>query len=95
MTATAGGFACAQRARPDVVLLDLNLPRVDGYEVLRRLRADPATAAIRCVALTASAMRDEVERMRAAGFDAHITKPFDVEALLAHLRNRAAAAGRR
>lgn len=93
LTATDGaqGLALAQRARPDLVLLDLNLPQLDGYEVLRRLRADPATAAIRCVALTANAMPADVERVRAAGFDAHITKPFDVEALLAQLRAWAAA----
>jgi PAS domain S-box-containing protein len=96
LTATDGaqGLAIAQRERPDLVLLDLNLPQLDGYEVLRRLRADPATAAIRCVALTANAMPADVERIRAAGFEEHITKPFDVAALLARLRDWAAAGHR-
>jgi two-component system cell cycle response regulator DivK len=61
----------------DLILLDLQLPRRDGYSVLALLRADPATAAIPVIALTANVMRRDVERCREAGFDGFIGKPID------------------
>ncbi len=71
------GVARARELQPDLVLVDLQLPDFDGYEVLRRLRADPATTAIRCVALSANAMPEDIERGLAAGFADYWTKPID------------------
>jgi CheY-like chemotaxis protein len=64
-------------ARPDLVLLDLEMPRLDGYAVLRRLREDPRLAATRVVAVTARAMQGDREQAVAAGFDGYITKPIN------------------
>lgn len=61
----------------DLVLLDLQLPRKDGYEILQELRDDPILANLRVVALTANVMRQDIERARAAGFDGFIGKPID------------------
>lgn len=81
----AEGLALAQSLRPDLVLLDLHLPDIDGWEVLRRLRADPATRALPVVAVSASAMHADLERGRAAGFADYLTKPLDLQRLLALL----------
>jgi two-component system cell cycle response regulator DivK len=76
---TAGdGIAAAAANRPDLVLMDIQLPDMDGTAALGQLRANPATAGIRVVALTAFAMREDRERIMAAGFDAYIAKPIDV-----------------
>jgi PAS domain S-box-containing protein len=88
------GLAAALRERPDLVLIDLGLPGIDGYELLRRLRAEPALAGVRCAAVTANAMPADAERVRSAGFDDYIVKPFEVEALLARLRAWAETAHR-
>ncbi|GEJ55998.1 hybrid sensor histidine kinase/response regulator [Anaeromyxobacter diazotrophicus] len=80
------GIARAREAKPDFVLCDVGLPDVDGYEVARTLRADPALASTRLVALSGYAQPEDKERARAAGFDAHLAKPapFDeLHALLA------------
>jgi two-component system cell cycle response regulator DivK len=74
--------ALAAAHRPDLVLMDVQLPGEDGVAALRRLRADPTLASIPVVALTAFAMREDRERMRAAGFDGYITKPIDVRMFL-------------
>jgi len=76
----------ARADRPDLVLLDILLPGMDGYEVLARLRADPATRALRVVAVTANAMPDDIARALAAGFDGYLTKPLDLEPVLAVVR---------
>jgi two-component system cell cycle response regulator DivK len=68
--------------RPDLVLLDVSLPEMDGTEVLRRLRADPALAAVPVVAVTAHAMAGDRERYLALGFDDYVTKPIVDEQLL-------------
>jgi two-component system cell cycle response regulator DivK len=60
---------------PDLVLLDIQMPKLDGYEVIRRVRADEVLKGTRVVALTALAMRGERERALAAGFDGYISKP--------------------
>ncbi|MFN3886202.1 MAG: ATP-binding protein [Aquabacterium sp.] len=79
--------------RPDLVLLDINLPEMDGYEVLRRIRAEPAHAGIPVVALTANAMVGDAATARRAGFDGYITKPIhlgllrsEIERWRAHVR---------
>ena len=70
---------------PDLVLVDMQLPDFDGFEVLRRLRAEPATAAIPCIALSANALPVDIARALEAGFAAYWTKPVDVDAFLSAL----------
>jgi PAS domain S-box-containing protein len=79
------GVRAAHEQRPDLILLDMQLPDVDGHEVLRRLRADPATAAIPCIALSANAMPDDIEHALAAGFADYWTKPLDFRAFMRSL----------
>jgi signal transduction histidine kinase len=81
-TGTAG-VARAIALRPDLVLVDLQLPDFDGYEVLRRLRAESRTRAIPCVALSANAMREDIERGLAMGFADYWTKPIDFTVFIA------------
>ena len=71
--------------QPALVLIDMQLPDFDGFEVLRRLRADPLTASTSCIALSANAMPDDVARALAAGFDAYWTKPIRFGRFLAGL----------
>lgn len=71
------GVRLAQGELPDLILMDLRLPGMDGYEALRRLRADARTAGIPTVALTAQAMRGDQEAALAAGFDDYISKPIN------------------
>ena len=61
----------------DIVFLDIQLPKKDGYTILQELRADPRYTGLRVVALTANVMRQDIERARAAGFDGFIGKPVD------------------
>jgi len=72
-------LAAVRREAPDLLLLDIGLPGMDGYAVLRALRADPATAAILTVALTAYAMAGDQQRVLDAGFDGYLTKPIDTK----------------
>jgi two-component system cell cycle response regulator DivK len=74
------GVAAAQRERPDLILMDLSLPVLDGWEATRRLKADPATRHIPVVAVTAHAMYGDEQRARAAGCDGYVAKPLDVVA---------------
>jgi len=80
------GVASAQSERPDLVLMDMSLPIVDGWEATRRLKADPATAGIPVIALTAHAMLGDREKALAAGCDDYDTKPIDIERLLAKIQ---------
>lgn len=73
------GLALARAHRPEIILMDLNLPGMSGIEVLRQLRADPLTAAIPVIALTANAMPRDIERGLAAGFTRYLTKPIDID----------------
>ncbi|MBL8093211.1 MAG: response regulator [Anaerolineales bacterium] len=79
------GLAQVEREHPDVVLLDINLPDVDGYEVVRRLRANPAWRTLPVVAITAKALPGDAERALAAGCDLYMSKPIAVRALWATL----------
>ncbi len=74
----AVALALAARERPDLVLMDIQLPDMDGGQALLGLRANKETARIPVIALTAFAMREDRERMMAAGFDGYISKPIDV-----------------
>ncbi len=73
--------------RPDLVLLDIQMPEMDGYEVLREIRRDPALQNLRVVALTAFAMQGDRQRSLAAGFDDYITKPATAAKLKAQLKS--------
>ena len=88
LTCCVDGVSGVERAlaeRPDVVLVDMQLPDIDGYEVLKRLRAQPSMARSSIIALSANAMSDDIERARAAGFDDYWTKPIDFRRFLAGL----------
>lgn len=96
------GIELARSRRPDLVLLDINMPGMDGYQVLRELRADPGTRTIPVIAVTANAMPRDLERARAAGFDDYLSKPLDlslflkaVDAALAFQARRTEAAANR
>lgn len=75
------GLEAARRLRPEVVICDLGLPGLDGFEVARRLRAEPACAGITLVALSGYASQGDMAEARAAGFDHHLAKPPDLDAL--------------
>ncbi len=80
-TTPSEGLEIAESERPDIILLDINLPEMSGYEVVQKLRANPATAAIPVVAVTANAMPEDVEKAVQAGFDRYLTKPIRVSEL--------------
>ncbi|MFN8650359.1 MAG: response regulator [Gemmatimonadales bacterium] len=75
----------AAESRPDLVLLDLRLPDLDGMEVARRLQGDASTRHLTLVALTAQAMRGDEQAARAAGFAGYITKPIDTRTFPAEI----------
>jgi CheY-like chemotaxis protein len=81
----AEGLALARREQPDLLLVDMNLPDTTGLALIRALRADAATRQLRCIALSADAMDEQIEKALAAGFDAYWTKPIDVGRVLADL----------
>ena len=73
------GIRVAREQQPALILMDFHLPGIDGIEALARLRADPATRRIPVIAVTASAMTEDRQRIVAAGFDALQTKPIQVK----------------
>ncbi|APT34490.1 MULTISPECIES: response regulator [Methylobacterium] len=83
----AAGVEMAIAHRPDLILMDLSLPLVDGWEATRRIKANASTAAIPVVAITANAMTGDEDRARAAGCDDFMTKPVDEDLLFAKLRH--------
>jgi len=83
------------REKPDLVLLDISLPKMDGNEVLRRIRAEISTRHLPVIALTAHAMAGDREKYLAAGFDGYVTKPIIEEEVLIGAIQRALAGGTR
>jgi two-component system cell cycle response regulator len=81
--------------KPQLVLMDIQLPGIDGLEVTRRIKANPETQSIIVVALTASAMKGDEEKVRSAGCDGYITKPFESQKLLLRIREYLDAPSRR
>ena len=79
------GLVSAREARPEVILLDMNLPIKDGWTVARELKADPATSAIPIIALTAHALAGDREQALAAGCDDYHPKPVDFSRLLTQI----------
>jgi len=72
--------------RPDLVLMDIQLPDIDGIEALSRLRADDRTASVPVLALTAQTMEGDRERFLAAGFDGYLSKPVDIAEFVATIK---------
>ena len=88
------GIAMAAGERPDLILMDLNLPEIDGWEATRRLKADPATRDIPIIALSAHAMAGDREKALATGCDDFDTKPVEFDRLLAKVEQALAARDR-
>jgi two-component system cell cycle response regulator DivK len=80
------GVAAAFEHRPDLILMDIQLPVLDGYEATRRIKANPATCAIPIIAVTSYALSGDETRARAAGCDRYVAKPFSPRQLLATVR---------
>lgn len=72
------GLKVLEEITPTIVLMDISMPQMDGWEMLRHMREDPKTADLPVIAVTAHAMEGDRERVLAAGFDGYIRKPFDV-----------------
>jgi CheY-like chemotaxis protein len=87
-TATDGaaGLALAEQVRPDLILMDLSLPVIDGWEATRRLKANITLQHIPIIALTAHAMSGDEERAKAAGCNDYLSKPIDEDLLFAKLQ---------
>jgi len=78
-------FAAAAH-RPDLILMDIQMPVLDGYEATRRIKADPALRAIPIIVVTSYALSGDEDKARAAGCDDYVTKPYSPRALLAKVR---------
>ena len=88
LTAADGqaGVELAEREHPDLILMDLSLPGVDGWEATRRIKANEALRNIPIIALTAHAMRGDAEKARACGCNDYLSKPIDEDLLFEKLR---------
>lgn len=84
------GIRAAAAEKPDLILMDLSLPRMDGWEATRVIKSDPALSHIPVIAVTAHAMYDDRERARAAGCDAYVTKPINMRELAQIIRQHLA-----
>ncbi|HEY3566045.1 MAG TPA: response regulator, partial [Casimicrobiaceae bacterium] len=81
-TSAEDGIRIASEQRPDLVLMDIQLPGMNGIDALRVLRADPSTAAIPVIAVTASVMQQDRKMITDAGFDAYVGKPINLKEFL-------------
>lgn len=81
-TTGAGGVRLAKAHKPDLILMDIQLPDIDGVTALAQIRADPDMKRIPVVAVSASVMPDDQQRIAASGFDAFVTKPINVKSFL-------------
>jgi len=82
------GVNLAKQSQPDLILCDVMMPELDGYEVLHALREDSATATIPFLFLTASADRNNLQKIREMGMNDYILKPFNIDKFLAAIANR-------
>lgn len=78
-------LAALAQSKPDLLILDLGMPVLDGFGVIQRIRAEPELAQLRVLAATAYAMRGDKERVLEAGFDGYLSKPIDHTALIAEI----------
>ena len=85
----AEAIAAAEANHPDLILMDIQLPIVDGYEATRRIKANPALKAIPIIVVTSYALSGDEEKARRAGCDDYVTKPFSPRELLAKIRHYA------
>jgi two-component system, cell cycle response regulator DivK len=81
------GVAAAIAERPDLILMDIQLPLLDGYEATRRIKADPALKSIPIIVVTSYALSGDEDKARAVGCDAYIAKPYSPRQLLARIRD--------
>jgi len=79
-------LSAVARQRPDLILMDIQLPILDGYEATRRLKADPGTRGIPIIVVTSYALSGDETKARESGCDAYVTKPYSPRALLAKIR---------
>jgi two-component system cell cycle response regulator DivK len=79
-------LAAVARQPPDLILMDIQLPVMDGYEATRRLKADPATKSIPIIVVTSYALSGDESKAREAGCDAYVTKPYSPRQLLGKVR---------
>ena len=91
-TSAEEGLKVALSERPALILMDIKMPNLDGFDALRMLQADPLTAGIPVIALTAHAMQEDRDRALAAGARDYETKPVDLDRLLAKIRHLTGAA---
>jgi two-component system cell cycle response regulator DivK len=80
------GVAMASECRPDLILMDIQLPKMDGYEATRRIKSKPELQHIPIIAVTSYALSGDETKARAAGCDGYIAKPFSPRAILAKVR---------
>lgn len=83
------GVSAAARERPDLILMDIQLPVIDGYEATRRIKSMPDLHSIPIIAVTSHALADDEEKARAAGCDDYVAKPFSPRQLLAKVQRYA------
>jgi two-component system cell cycle response regulator DivK len=82
----AEGVARASEHRPDLILMDIQMPVMDGYEATRRIKADPVLKSIPVIAVTSYALSGDEDKARAAGCDGYVAKPFSPRQMLAKVR---------